>query len=99
MEQVVRAWLDKSERKLRARVRIGKGPKRDEILSDVLDGIRKTVSVGYRIHKAIPEEISDDEIESFRVVDWEPFEVTLTAVPADPGVGIGRNGGRIRIQF
>lgn len=34
---------------------------------------------------------AQDEIPIYRVVDWEPFETSLTPVPADASVGIGRS--------
>ena len=74
----------------RAVVRFGKGARADEIFQDVRDGIRVNVSVGYRLHRVILEEETDDGA-IYRAVDWEPLEVSIVAVPADPKVGVGRN--------
>tara|TARA_R110000824_G_scaffold296991_1_gene485222 strand:+ start:4305 stop:6095 length:1791 start_codon:yes stop_codon:yes gene_type:complete len=72
----------------RAVVRFGRSERAIEIFNDVVDGIRKHISVGYRIHKMQPEE----EVEnSFRAVDWEPYEVSLVSIPADASVGVGRD--------
>ncbi|MCP4858351.1 MAG: phage major capsid protein, partial [Fuerstiella sp.] len=72
----------------RAVVRFGRSKRASEIFNDVVDGIRKHSSVGYRIHKMQPEE----EVEnSFRAVDWEPYEVSLVSIPADASVGVGRS--------
>lgn len=74
----------------RAVVRFGKSARAEEVWQDVRDGIRRNVSVGYMIHKAqLVEE--RDGVETFRVTDWEPFEVSLVSVPADPTVGVGRS--------
>ena len=73
----------------RAVVRFGKSARADEVYRDVLDGIRRNVSVGYVIHKAQLVEKGED-IDTYRVTDWEPFEVSLVSVPADPTVGVGR---------
>lgn len=73
----------------RAVVRFGKGARADEVYRDVLDGIRRSISVGYMIHKATLTE-KGEELDTYRVTDWEPFEVSLVSVPADPTVGIGR---------
>ena len=73
----------------RAVVRFGKGARADEVYRDVLDGIRRSISVGYMIHKATLVE-KGEELDTYRVTDWEPFEVSLVSVPADPTVGIGR---------
>jgi len=74
----------------RAVVRFGKGPERDAILADIEDNIRKCVSVGYRIHRMKLEESSDDEPDVYRATDWEPYEISLVAMPADTSVGVGR---------
>lgn len=74
----------------RAVVRFGKSARADEVYRDVVDGIRRNVSVGYAIHKAQLVEKGED-IDTYRVTDWEPFEVSLVSVPADPTVGVGRS--------
>lgn len=79
-----------ADRVARAVVRFGKSARAEEVWQDVRDGIRRNVSVGYMIHKAqLVEE--RDGVETFRVTDWEPFEVSLVSVPADPTVGVGRS--------
>jgi len=83
------AKIDK-DRVGRATVRFGKGKQRDEILVDIEDGIRKCVSVGYRIHRMKLEESSDDAPDVYRATDWEPYEISLVSIPADPSVGVGR---------
>ena len=79
-----------ADRVARASVRFGKSARAEEVWQDVRDGIRRNVSVGYMIHKAQLVE-QRDGVETFRVTDWEPFEVSLVSVPADPTVGIGRS--------
>ena len=74
----------------RAVVRFGQGAERDAILQDITDGIRKCVSVGYRIHRMKLEEASDDSPDIYRATDWEPYEVSLVSMPADTSVGVGR---------
>ena len=79
-----------ADRVARATVRFGKSARAEEVWSDVRDGIRRNVSVGYMIHKAQLVETKEG-VETYRVTDWEPFEVSLVSVPADPSVGIGRS--------
>lgn len=74
----------------RAVVRFGKSARADEIFADVVDGIRANVSVGYVIHKAVLIETGDDR-DTYRVTDWEPYEVSIVSVPADHTVGVGRS--------
>ena len=73
----------------RATVRFGKSERAEEVYQDVLDGIRSKVSVGYMVHK-MQLEGKRDGIEIYRAIDWEPYEVSIVATPADMNVGIGR---------
>ena len=73
-------------------VRFGKGPKAQEIFQDVKDGIRMLVSFGYRIHEVTDVERSKEGENSYRVTDWEPFEISLVSIPMDTTVGVGRAG-------
>ena len=79
-----------ADRVCRAVVRFGKSERAEELFRDVVDGIRRNVSVGYMIHKAVMVEQNDDQ-ETYRVTDWEPFEISLVSVPADTNVGVGRS--------
>ncbi len=74
----------------RAVVRFGKSARAEEVWQDVVDGIRRNVSVGYMIHKATLVETKENT-DTYRVTDWEPFEVSLVSVPADTSVGVGRS--------
>lgn len=87
---VERAWV--AGNKGRAIVRFGKSAAADEVYQDVIDGIRKLVSVGYRIHRMVIES-TDGDTSTYRIQDWEPFEISIVSVPADPSVGVGRDGG------
>jgi hypothetical protein len=53
-------------------------------VQDVADGIIRNVSVGYvrhRIEMVAPA--NEGELWRYRVVDWEPYEVSLVPIPAD----------------
>ena len=80
-----------ADRVARAVVRFGRSARANEVWEDVRDGIRRNVSVGYMIHAAKLIETDDDDNDTYRVTDWEPYEVSLVSVPADPSVGVGRN--------
>lgn len=73
----------------RAVVRFGKSARAEEIFQDVVDGIRRNVSVGYEIQDLVLAEKSGDT-ETYRVTRWTPFEISLVACPADFTVGVGR---------
>ena len=74
----------------RAVVRFGRGVRADEVFQDVVDGIRRNVSVGYLIHQAQLIE-QRGGLDTYRVTDWEPYEISLVSIPADPTVGLGRS--------
>jgi HK97 family phage major capsid protein len=79
-----------NDRVARAVIRFSKSTRGQEIFQDVQDGIRQLVSVGYKIHKydVTEREGMPDEV---RVMDWEPFELSIVAIPADSSVGVGRS--------
>jgi HK97 family phage major capsid protein len=79
-----------ADRVARAVVRFGKSARAEEVFRDVVDGIRRNVSVGYQIHQAVLVETKDNK-ETYRVSDWEPYEISLVSVPADASVGVGRS--------
>lgn len=84
------AWLDGG--KGRARVRFSKSPLGQEILQDVKDGIRKSVSVGYRV-------IRDTFKGDIRhVTSWLPMELSIVSMPADTSVGVGRSAPKSKLQ-
>lgn len=79
-----------TDRVCRAVVRFGTSARAEEIYQDVLNGIRRNVSVGYRIHNAISEGNKNGD-DIYRVIDWEPLEISIVAIPADATVGVGRS--------
>lgn len=83
------AWLD-DDRRMRVRVRFSKSEVAEEIWRDVVDGIRRNVSCGYLPQEMVLEKREGD-LEHFRVTRWQPFEISIVSVAADPTVGIGRS--------
>ena len=81
--------LDENARRLRAEVRFGKGELAREAFSDVVDGIKANISVGYSIGKM---ERDRDDKETYRAKSWKPVEASLVSIPADMTVGVGRSG-------
>lgn len=77
-----------------ARIDGGKGyakvvlSKREEVrglVQDIRDGVIRNVSVGYRYHKVEKTDGQDGDPALWRVVDWEPLEISAVPIPADPG--------------
>lgn len=73
----------------RAVVRFGNSERAKEVFQDIVDGIKTKVSVGYMVHEMVLEK-SDETTDTYRVTDWEPYEISIVAVPADDTVGVGR---------
>lgn len=73
-------------------IRFGHSQKARDIEADALDGIKRNMSVGY-----IVNEYKRDGVDAatglpiFRVTNWTPYEASFVNVPADTGVGVGRN--------
>lgn len=74
----------------RALVRFGKSKRASEIFNDVVDGIRRQVSVGYFIKDMRLEQESDEGPDVYRVTRWQPYELSIVSVAADFSVGVGR---------
>ncbi|PCJ17481.1 MAG: phage major capsid protein [Candidatus Cloacimonadota bacterium] len=88
---IEKAHID-SDLKGRATVRFGKSKRAEEMFQDVKDGIRKNISVGYKVH-----DMTRVEEDVYRMTDWEPNEISLVSVPADTNVGIGRNEDKLSL--
>jgi HK97 family phage major capsid protein len=76
----------------RAEVRFGRSARAEEVFNDVQDGIRRFTSTGYRVYRMAEEgdHAANDE-PCYRATDWEPHEISIASIPADPSVGIGRS--------
>ena len=64
-----------ADRRGRAVVRFGRSARADEIFQDIVDGIRKHVSVGYRVLAAKLQETREEWQDVYRITEWEPFEI------------------------
>jgi len=82
--------IDSADRVGRAVVKFGQSVRAKEIFQDITDGIRRSISVGYRIFEAVLES-EIDGVDTYRVKRWEPLEISIVPVPADISVGVGRS--------
>ena len=87
---VIEASLDPATKKARCVAKFSRSERGQEIFQDITDGIRSLVSVGYIVRKMVLQSVEGD-VETHRVTDWLPFEVSVVAVPADTSVGVGRS--------
>ena len=93
--RIDKVWLDETARKGRARITFDDDEEAERILAKVRSGSLRGVSVGYGVSKW--EEISSGEKADgiagpAKIARrWQPFEISIVTVPADPSVGVGRS--------
>lgn len=87
---VLEASVDPATRRARCVAKFSRSVRGEEIFQDIRDGIRSLVSVGYIVRKMVLQSVAEG-VETHRVTDWQPFEVSVVAVPADSSVGVGRS--------
>lgn len=75
--------------KLRVIAKIGENSDAEERWKDIKSGVLKKASVGYHITGMKKEGKGKDDAPIYRC-EWQPHEATLTPLPADSTVGIGR---------
>ena len=80
----------------RCEARFGKTGVANDALTNVDDKILNNTSVGYKVHEMRFDSEHNGQ-ENYRVVDWEPHEVSLVGVPADRSVGVDRGSSEAEI--
>ena len=58
----------------------------EPIWTDVIDGILRAVSVGYRIYTLLDD--GGTPVPTRTAIDWEPYEISMVPMPADVGAAI-----------
>jgi hypothetical protein len=58
----------------------------------IADGTLRAVSVGYRVHRYDPRPDAATGQTVHRAVDWEPFEISVVAVPVDRDASVRAEG-------
>lgn len=82
-----RAWVE--NKRAYMEWTFGSTARAQEAQQEVDDGMLRGVSVGYRIDAW--EELPESDGEGIRATRWSLREASLTAVPADTSVGVGRS--------
>lgn len=77
---VERAWI--ADRRGYALVRFAKNENGDKVMGMVADGILRSISVGYAVY-AYQKTENENGPDTWRAIDWEPFELSFVSVPAD----------------
>ncbi|OYD82509.1 prohead protease/major capsid protein fusion protein [Azospirillum brasilense] len=69
-----------------ALVRFSERPDVEPLWNDVRTGIIRNVSVGYAVRKfEVMQE--DGKPPTYRAIDWQPMELSMVPIGADPGAG------------
>lgn len=71
-----------------ATVRFAEGERAAEIFGRVQRGELRSISVGYQVRKWDKTQRDEDGTQIRRAVDWEPYELSIVAIPADAGAQI-----------
>lgn len=87
------AEIDQKAKKTYTDVRFGRTAAARDAESLLEDEVVTNTSVGYVVKKAQLVETSEEKGDLWRVMLWEPLEVSLVGVPADPTVGADRGAG------
>ena len=99
-----KVWLEDNRGK--ALVRFDTDEQSETIFQKVQSGTLQGVSVGYSINRY--EVLEDEDTKStngrfngpaYVVTDWEPLEISIVSVPADPTVGVGRSAEEIHTSI
>ncbi len=64
----------------------------DPVWQRIADGTLRAVSVGYRVHRYDPRPDAATGQTVHRAVDWEPFEISVVAVPVDRDASVRAEG-------
>lgn len=93
--KIIRAWVE--DGRGNAEVEFDEDADSELIYQKVKSGTLKGVSVGYRVN-AWEEVMAGKKSSDGRftgpceiATSWEPYEISIVSVPADPTVGVGRS--------
>lgn len=76
-----------------ARVALSVANEHSGIVANIKAGVIRSISVGYRIHSI--QKIENAGVTAiWRVIDWEPLELSAVPVPADTGAQIRSDKGK-----
>lgn len=91
---VERAWIEDGTGY--ATIRLSDRDDVASLFADIANGIIRNISVGYKVNRY---EITrnDGQLPVYRATDWEPMELSLVAVPADPSAQIRADESKFQI--
>lgn len=83
---VEQASINSAQRKGYATVRFANTARADEVLGMVQEGVLRNVSFMYRVG-----EYREQGDSNYMATSWQPLEISIVSIPADPTVGVGRS--------
>ncbi len=81
-----------------ATVRLSDSPENAGVVADIQSGVIRSVSVGYLIHEYADSTDEETGVTTRTVSAWEPYEISLTVIPADTAAAI-RSDDRMTAQL
>lgn len=99
--KVLRAWVENGRGN--AEIEFDDDAESEVIYQKVKNGTLKGVSVGYQVSNweevAANKKSSDGKFAGpcDIAVRWEPYEISIVSVPADPTVGVGRSKEKVAL--
>lgn len=95
------ASLDSASNTGEAQLRFSSRDAVQPYFQDVQDGILRNVSFGYRTYQydMIPPGQEGNDQWIYRATDWEPYEISLVSIPADPNATVRNAAGGAEQRF
>jgi Caudovirus prohead serine protease len=81
---VEKGWLENGSAKATLRF-VKNDSDADQVWNKIEQKVLRNVSMGVRIHKMKETSGSEDKVKSYLATDWEPFEISIVPIGADPG--------------
>jgi hypothetical protein len=82
---VEKGWIEDGKGK--ATFRFSDRAEVEPIWNDVKTGILRNISMGIVVHAKKDVTPNDEAVKQFLATDWEPMEISVVPIPADPGAG------------
>lgn len=95
--KILDAWLDSSTKRCRAKIEFDGDEKSQAVKEKVINGSIKGVSFGYNVSSWEDLKSGATSLNGrftgpkTLAIRWQPYEISIEPVPADPDVGIGRS--------
>ena len=91
----IKIWIDTVEKKGKALIQFGNTDIAQRAYQEVKEGLLRGVSVGYQVTEWMRlrenEKWNEFTGPAWIATKWQVYEFSLTPIPADPSVGVGRN--------